>query len=182
VTIDDLFGRTVPLGETAMIARLGLAMLLGAGFGLDRELREMPAGLRTNILVSIAAAAFAIAAIEAVHLAPFRHDNVQLDSLRVIEAVTAGVAFLAAGTIIQGRRGIRGVTSGASLWLCGAVGLASGLGLWRLAVTATAMGLFVLIVLGALQRGWTKPRASGADAASSPAKTGATSSRAACRR
>lgn len=157
MNIDDLFGRTVPLSETAMIARLGLAMLLGAGFGLDRELRNMPAGLRTNILVSIASAAFAIAAIEAVQLAPFAQDNVRVDSLRVIEAVTAGVAFLAAGTIIRGRHGIKGLTSGASLWLCGAVGLASGLGLWRLAVTVTVMGLFVLVVLGALQRGWTKP-------------------------
>lgn len=155
----DPFSAELPLSWTAISARLGLALILGAAFGLDRELRDVPAGLRTHILVALASSAFAVASLEAVSIEPFSRDTVRLDTLRVIEAVTAGVAFLAAGTIIRGRRSVHGLTTGATLWLCGAVGLSAGLGLWRLAVMATVLGLFVLVGLGALERGWTKPPA-----------------------
>jgi putative Mg2+ transporter-C (MgtC) family protein len=68
----------------------------------------------------------------------------QTDPIRVIEAVTAGVAFLAAGSIIQARGRVHGLTTGAGLWLAGAIGTACGVGVFSIAVLATVLGFAVL--------------------------------------
>jgi putative Mg2+ transporter-C (MgtC) family protein len=69
-------------------ARLALATVLGAAVGLEREWRQRPAGLRTHILVCLAAALVAILTIEIAHLSYFESDRVRIDPLRSIEAVT----------------------------------------------------------------------------------------------
>jgi putative Mg2+ transporter-C (MgtC) family protein len=74
-----------------------------------------------------------------------------VDSIRAIEAVTAGVAFfLAAGTILQARGHVRGLTTGASMWLAGSIGLACGFGHFTIAAMATTLALFVLAELQTL--------------------------------
>jgi len=65
----------------------------------------------------------------------------------VVEAVTAGIAFLAAGTILFSRGELHGLTTGAGMWLAGAIGVACGFGLWQIATFGT---LVVLVVLGLL--------------------------------
>jgi putative Mg2+ transporter-C (MgtC) family protein len=137
------------LGHWQIAIRICLATLLGAAIGIDREIKKRPAGLRTHMLVALAAAVFSIISIEITRtVQPGREQS--FDPVRIIEAVTAGVAFLAAGSIIQSGRTVQGLTTGAGLWLAGAVGLACGLGLWSIGVMAAAMGLFVLVVLGGL--------------------------------
>ncbi len=137
------------LGHWQIAIRICLACVLGAAIGIDREIKKRPAGLRTHMLVALAAAVFAIISIEITRtVQPGREQA--FDPVRIIEAVTAGVAFLAAGSIIQSGRTVQGLTTGAGLWLAGAVGLACGLGLWSIGVMAAAMGLFVLVVLGGL--------------------------------
>ena len=74
------------------------------------------------------------------------------DPIRVIEAVTAGVAFLAAGAIIQARGQVKGLTTGAAMWLAGAVGVACGAGYYSIALMATALALGILTVLVYLER------------------------------
>lgn len=74
------------------------------------------------------------------------------DPIRAIEAVTAGVAFLAAGTIIQSRAQISGLTTGASMWLAGAVGVARGFGYFTIAALATGLALIVLVGLQRLSQ------------------------------
>jgi putative Mg2+ transporter-C (MgtC) family protein len=69
----------------------------------------------------------------------------RVDPIRIVEAVTAGVAFLAAGTILFARGEVQGLTTGAGMWLAGAVGVACGLGLWQIAALGTAI---VLVVMG----------------------------------
>lgn len=133
-------------------ARLILAAACGAAIGFEREWRNRPAGLRTHILVCLAAAAFAVLAIEMVNQPALDRDGVQLDPLRIIEAVTSGVAFLAAGVVIVARGEIHGLTTGAGLWLAGAIGVAVGLGLWQIALFATLLALLVLGLLHALTR------------------------------
>jgi putative Mg2+ transporter-C (MgtC) family protein len=64
-----------------------------------------------------------------------------------VESVTQGVAFLAAGLVVFSRGEVRGLTTGASLWLAAAVGLACGLGLWLLAATTTVLALVVIRLL-----------------------------------
>ena len=79
----------------------------------------------------------------------FAKASVTVDPLRVVEAVTAGVAFLAAGSIMFSRGEVHGLTTGAGMWLAGAIGVACGLGLWQVAGFGT---LLVLIVAGLLWR------------------------------
>lgn len=128
-------------------ARLALATVLGAAVGLEREWRQRPAGLRTHILVCLAAALVAILTIEIAHLSYFESDRVRIDPLRSIEAVTSGIAFLAAGLIVFARGEVHGLTTGAGMWLAGAVGLSCGLGFWGIAVFATVLAVIVLSLL-----------------------------------
>lgn len=120
---------------------------------MEREYRDHAAGLRTHILVALAACVFAILSIESVHMAGFSDDQVRIDPLRVIEAVTSGVAFLAAGMIVFSRGEVRGLTTGAGMWLAGAVGLSVGLGYWFVAVVATVACFVVLFILAKIEIG-----------------------------
>ena len=135
------------LSFPVIVARLLFAALLGGVIGFEREWRNRPAGLRTHILVCVAAATFAVLTIEIVHAPMFSRESIAVDPIRVVEAVTAGVAFLAAGTIMFSRGEVQGLTTGAGMWLAGAVGLACGLGLWQVAALGACL---VLVVLGLL--------------------------------
>ena len=134
-----------------IVARLLLAAIFGAAIGFEREWRNRPAGLRTHVLVCVAAATFAILTIEIVHAPMFEKDTGRFDPIRVIEAVTAGVAFLAAGVVIFTRGQVHGLTTGAGMWLAGAIGVACGLGLWQIALFSTVLALLVLVLLYAFE-------------------------------
>jgi putative Mg2+ transporter-C (MgtC) family protein len=133
------------------------ARLVGAGvlagiIGIEREFKSRPAGLRTHMIVALAAALFAILSIEVVHAPVFGDVSVQADPMRVIEAVTAGVAFLAAGFIIFAKGEVTGVTTGAGIWLAAAIGLSTGLGYWLVGAIAALTGLVILIGLRHVER------------------------------
>jgi putative Mg2+ transporter-C (MgtC) family protein len=149
------FGHPTYTPFLVVVARLLLAAMLGAAIGFEREWRNRPAGLRTHILVCVTAATFAILTVEIVHAPAFNvdiaRDAVRADPARVVEAVTAGVAFLAAGTILFSRGQVHGLTTGAGMWLAGAIGLACGLGIWQIATFATLLVLIVLAVLYAFE-------------------------------
>jgi putative Mg2+ transporter-C (MgtC) family protein len=134
------------LGLDVIVVRLIAATLFGGIIGFEREYLARPAGMRTHILVALAAATFAVVTLELI-----AHANAQgvtsTDPIRVIEAVTAGVAFLAAGTIIFSRGEVQGLTTGASLWLAGAIGVACGIGYYFIAILATVLAFLVLTVL-----------------------------------
>lgn len=130
---------------------MAAACVFGFAIGFDREYRGRPAGLRTNMLTALAASAFAIIAIEMIHALGEEGERTQLDPIRVVEAVTAGVAFLAAGTIIQSRGDVKGLTTGAGMWLSGAVGLACGAGFLAVGFIATVLAVFILIPLDKLE-------------------------------
>ncbi len=136
----------------AIALRLVLATLLGALIGFEREWRQRPAGLRTHILVCLSACTAAILAIEITHMTPFEEESTRIDPIRLIEAVTAGVAFLAAGFIVFSRGEVHGLTTAAGMWLAGAVGLASGLGFWQIALLSALLGFAVLWSLRLFER------------------------------
>lgn len=149
------FGHPTFTPFAVIVARLLLAAAFGAVIGFEREWRNRPAGLRTHILICVAAATFAILTIEIVHAPMFTtevmKDAVKVDPIRVVEAVTAGVAFLAAGVVIFTRGEVHGLTTGAGMWLAGAIGVATGLGLWQVALFATILALVVLVLLWSLE-------------------------------
>ncbi|MBY6138938.1 MgtC/SapB family protein [Leisingera daeponensis] len=133
--------------------RLVAALLLAGMIGFEREVRDKPAGLRTHMLVSVAACLFMLIS-QQLAATPFMNsgDALRVDPLRLIEAVTAGVAFLAAGLIFASGGEVRNVTTGASLWLTGATGLSCGSGEIAMAALATVLVLSVLILLRLLER------------------------------
>lgn len=140
---------TVPW-ETGL-ARLMVAAFLGGLIGYERETHEKPAGLRTHMMICVAACVFTLLGLEMVEVDRFQTQYVRADPLRLIDAVTAGVAFLAAGSIITSGGTVRGLTTGASMWMSGAIGVAAGLGEMLIAGMAMAITLIVLLVLGALK-------------------------------
>lgn len=138
---------TDPMNSVSMATaalRLMTAILLGGIIGWEREINSRAAGLRTHMLIALAAAAFAIVAMELTSFESAPGVGLQTDPLRLIEAVTSGVAFLAAGSIVITGASVRGVTTGASMWLCGAIGLCCGVGDVKLARLVTLMAIIVL--------------------------------------
>lgn len=134
-----------------IFARILGALLMGAVIGFEREAKARPAGLKTHMMVCLAACTFAIISLESVRLGGFFDERVRIDPLRVVEAVTAGVAFLAAGTIVLSRGEVQGLTTGASLWLAGAIGLSVGFGHWLVAGLAVISAFSVLYVIGSIE-------------------------------
>lgn len=148
----ERFGHTTWLPFLVIIARLLLAALFGAVVGAEREWRARPAGLRTHILICVATAAIAILAIEITHVDDFAGQEIRIDPLRLVEATTAGVAFLAAGLIFFAKGQVHGLTTGAGMWLAGVIGLAIGLGFWQIATVATLLAVVVLGLLYQFER------------------------------
>ena len=135
------------LGTDAL--RLVLAALLCGAIGFERERKERSAGLRTHMLVGVGACVFTLLMTVLVGL--YDGDQVRADPIRMIGAITSGVAFLAAGAIFRAGDSIRGLTTGAGLWLAGAVGAACGVGVIGLAALATALALLVLRLMRLLE-------------------------------
>jgi putative Mg2+ transporter-C (MgtC) family protein len=128
--------------ELQAIVRLVLAALLGGLLGWQREQLQRPAGLRTHILVAVAAAGFTMAGMYG-----FPDQGSFRDPARVAAQVVTGIGFLGAGTIFRVGGSVRGLTTGASIWLAGALGLMAAAGLLLLSITAALLGWFTLAVL-----------------------------------
>lgn len=152
IILDELSGTFSSVSPVVAATRLIAAMVLAGLIGFEREFWNKPAGLRTHMLVSLAACLFIVVSQQLASMPFGAQDALRVDPLRLIEAVTAGVAFLAAGIIFTSQGEVRNITTGASLWLCGAIGLACGAGQMPLAAMATGIILVVLLVLGYLER------------------------------
>ncbi len=148
--LDSLTATETPILEIAV--RLCLALLFAIGVGYERETADKPAGLRTHMLVSLAACAFTIISLEMVASLEKQMATIAADPIRVIEAIATGVAFLGAGAIIQSRGSVVGVTTGTSIWLAGAIGLACGSGNYVIAALILVLALITLRLLGAFER------------------------------
>lgn len=143
---------TIPSEQLHLLGFVGLAMVLGACVGFDRELADRPAGLRTHMLVAGASTLFvALGDIIVNHFAITMSNNtLRSDPIRIIEAVVTGVAFLGAGTIIRSgaSNSVKGLTTAASLLFVAAIGVCIALNQFVTAVGAT---LLVLITLRGLR-------------------------------
>ncbi len=122
-------------------------MLLGAAVGVERELADKPAGLRTHMLVAGAAAILvSLSDVVLAYFAANSSSEIRSDPIRMIEAVITGVSFLGAGTILRRRRSeqVEGLTTAASLLLTAAIGICVGLSEIGLAVGVTVLALLTL--------------------------------------
>ena len=137
------------LPQHIIAIRLLIAAALGAMIGFEREVNTAQAGLRTHILVATAATLFTILAFEIFHTIGEGASASQADPVRAVEAVTAGIAFLGAGAIFRDGGGVQGLTTGAGMWLAGAVGVATALGYYIIAFGTALLAVVVLALLRA---------------------------------
>lgn len=128
---------------TEIILRLLAAVLAGAAIGLERELRDKAAGLRTHILVALGAAVYLVMSAD-LATETGSSDGQMLDPLRVVGGLIGGIGFLAAGVIMEQRGNVHGLTTAASLWMAAALGAGAGLGQFALVAIAVAITLLVL--------------------------------------
>lgn len=138
-------------GEAAF--RLICAAIAGAVIGMERELRGRLAGFRTNMLVCIGSALVMVVSISFSHHQWRFPEGIrlQIDPARIAYGVMTGIGFLGAGTIMQARGSIRGLTTAAALWCLAAIGLALGFGLYIVAAMATLLIVVVLWLMDYLE-------------------------------
>jgi putative Mg2+ transporter-C (MgtC) family protein len=130
------------------LLRLSLAAVLGGMIGIERELREREAGLRTHLLVSLGSALFTIVSAYGFHaFLASGASVVRADPTRIAAQIVTGIGFLGAGAIIRQGFSVRGLTTAATLWVVAAVGLACGAGYYSAAVLSTALVLLALYPL-----------------------------------
>ena len=128
-----------------VLLRIVLAGVLGGAIGVERELREREAGLRTHMLVAIGSTLFTL--VSAYGFSEFRFSNasgITSDPTRIAAQVVTGIGFLGAGAIIRQGLSVRGLTTAASLWVVAAIGLATGAGYYSAAVITTVVVLVSL--------------------------------------
>jgi len=126
------------------ILRLALAAGLGAALGLEREMRQKPAGLRTNMLIAVGSALFSLISVQ------LAGQGGSAD--RVAANIVTGVGFLGGGAILRSGREVLGMTTAATIWVNAAIGMAAGFGESTLAISATGITLMVLGVLPPIER------------------------------
>jgi putative Mg2+ transporter-C (MgtC) family protein len=127
----------------SVTVRLVVAAGLGGAVGVERELRERQAGLRTHLVVCVGAALFTL-----VSAYGFRdvveQGRIVVDPTRIAAQIVSGIGFLGAGAIIRQGLSVRGLTTAATLWLVAAIGMAVGAGFYSGAVVATVGALITL--------------------------------------
>jgi putative Mg2+ transporter-C (MgtC) family protein len=124
-----------------VVGRLLLAAVLGGVVGLERELSHKPAGLRTNMLISLGAALFTVISWQMANIAGGDHT-------RIAAQIVTGIGFIGAGVVIRERGAALGITSAATIFVIAAIGMACGAGMPATAVFTTLLLLVALVLLG----------------------------------
>ena len=128
----------VPISWQGILLRLGIALVVGIIIGLERETKQKPAGLRTNMLVSFGSALMVLVPIEI----GAAQKNVDILG-RTISGVITGVGFIGGGTILRESR-VKGLTSAAAIWVSAALGITVGCGLWLLGLLGALVTWIIL--------------------------------------
>jgi len=148
--------------DPGLLGRLLLAALLGGIVGLDRELSGKPAGLRTNLLICVGAALLTDLSIHVAEMANLRNvaagSIFRADPARIAAQIVSGIGFLGAGTILQARGNILGLTTAATIWVVAGIGMAVGAQAYLQAIGATILVFLALTGLGRLEVFFSRKR------------------------
>jgi putative Mg2+ transporter-C (MgtC) family protein len=128
------------------VISLLVAVVLGGAIGLERELRDKPAGLRTNILICLGSCIFTIISTSLSGSDPGR----------IAAQIVTGIGFLGAGAIIHSGIGIQGLTTAAGIWVVASIGMACGAKMYSLALVAALLSLIVLLLLPPFEKKFKK--------------------------
>ena len=141
------------------IIRLVLAVIVGAIIGFEREKKNKPAGFITHTMVCMGACMVSIMQmmifhemINLVRQDPSLKEVIKIDTGRIIAQVISGVGFLGAGTIIQNKDKVSGITTAATLWVSACIGLIIGLGFYYIALVSSFLAIFVLVIMTKFER------------------------------
>jgi putative Mg2+ transporter-C (MgtC) family protein len=127
------------------LLRISIAAGLGGAVGLERELREREAGLRTHLVVCVGSALFTLVSAYGFHdFLVSGGSLVRTDPTRIAAQIVSGIGFLGAGAIIRQGLSVRGLTTAATLWLVAAIGMACGAGYYVPAIISTGVALITL--------------------------------------
>jgi putative Mg2+ transporter-C (MgtC) family protein len=135
----DIFQLLWDSSQIELIVRLLIATMLGALIGYQREIKERPAGLRTHMLVAMGSVIFTLLSFSAFSGS---------DPSRVASYVVVGIGFIGAGTIIQVKNKVTGITTASSLWVTASVGMTIGVGYYLLGFVASILAVLVLALKG----------------------------------
>jgi len=134
------------ISDGEIVLRLILSAIAGGIVGIEREANHSSAGLRTHILVTLGSTLIML--ISMYGFQGLGSDNSGGEPARLAAQVVSGIGFLGAGTILRTGNSIRGLTTAASIWVCGGIGLAIGNGYYLGGLTTTIIVLFALRGLG----------------------------------
>src|SRR5580698_4617784 len=131
-----------------MLLRITAGASLGAVIGYERDRHRRPVGLRTHLIVAMAAATFMVISSQFVYWQRYgKGDLVEVDSSRIAASVVSAVGFLAGGAILRTGVSVQGLTTAAGLWLVTAIGMSSGAGMFVESAAVTVMGIVALTLL-----------------------------------
>jgi len=142
---DSGYGLTLRLD---LLVRLMLAVVLGGAIGWEREASSKPAGLRTNILICVGTTLFTDLSIR---FGGLDIEGAVRDPARIAAQIITGIGFLGAGTIIQARGTVTGLTTAATLWVVAGIGMSVGSGFYLEAAGATLLVLVILVLLSPME-------------------------------
>lgn len=141
-----------------IIIRIFVAMIIGGIIGYEREMKNKSAGFTTHILVCVGACIVSLIQVKLIHditlqitLNPLLANSLKADIGRVISQVVTGVGFLGAGSIMNHKGSIKGLTTAATLWVTACVGIAVGLGYYDIAIVSIIVITFAIVVLKKLE-------------------------------
>src|SRR3989304_3137374 len=124
--------------------KLILAAVLGGMIGIEREIRDKPAGLRTNILICVGSTLFMSISTKVAEI-------LGGDPTRIAAQIISGIGFLGAGAVLHSHGFVLGLTTAATIWVVAGVGMALGSGMYMVAVFVTAMSLVILYFLAFIE-------------------------------
>lgn len=134
------------------------AIVLGFALGLERELTNKQAGLRTHIFVCLGSCIFTLLSIHGFPTFAYG-DNVVIanatgvrDTARIAAQIVTGIGFIGAGTVMRNGSTVHGLTTAATLWLAAGIGMACGCGSYEIAVVSTVLAVLVLISVKWIER------------------------------
>ena len=132
--------------DITLVIRVLSSVLLGFAIGLEREVTNKYAGLRTNILVCLGACLFTIISIYGFPEVSVTGDELGTrDTARVAAQVVTGIGFIGGGTVLRHGATVFGLTTAATLWVSASIGMACGAGMYGLAIVATVLSILVLV-------------------------------------
>ncbi len=136
------------ISHTDMLLRIAAGAALGGVIGYERDVHRRPVGLRTHLIVAMAAATFMVVSSQFAYWQHYGKDDlVEVDGSRIAASVVSGIGFLAGGAILRTGITIQGLTTAAGLWLVTAIGMCAGAGMYLEGAVVTCMGIVALTVL-----------------------------------